>query len=128
MSGKKLVHELSVEDLVALAAGAKPEDVVEKISEAAKFIYGCGIKHGDSKIPAAVIYHTYKHWRGWNQKRQSKPLFFRDFGKYFQPHRTTHGMTYLLNPRPFDLSEEAIWLVRKEIRDEKTKKNKKPPG
>lgn len=122
---KKLVHELSVEDLVALAAGAKPEDIVEKISEAAKFIYDLNIKHGDTKVPAQVIYHTYKHWKGWDQKRQAKPLFFRDFGKYFPKHRTGDGMCYLLNPKPFDLSSEAYWLIRAELRNEKAKKNKK---
>lgn len=125
---KKIVHELSIEDLVALAQGAKPEDIAEKISEAAKFIYEMNIKHGDAKIPAALIYHTYKCWKGWDQKRQSKPFFFRDFSKYFDPHRTTDGMCYLLNPKPFDLSDETYWLIRAEMRNEKAKKNKKSQG
>lgn len=122
---KRIIHELSVEDLVALAAGAKPEDIIEKISEAAKFIYEVNIKHGDDKISAPLIYHTYKGWKGWDQKRQSKPFFFRDFNKYFTPHRTNSGMVYLLNPKPFDLSEETYWLIRKEQREVKSKKNKK---
>jgi hypothetical protein len=119
---KKLVHELSVDDLIALASGAKPEDIIEKINEAARFIYDLNIKHGDTKISAVIIYHTYKHWKGWNQKRQSKALFFKDFKKYFEPHRTTDGIVYHLNPKPFDLSSEAYWLVRKQLRDEKRKK------
>lgn len=125
---KRVVHELSVEDLVALASGAKAEDIAEKISEAGKFIYELNIKHGDTKISAAVIYHTYKHWKGWDQKRQSKPLFFRDFKTYFEPQRTSDGIIYLLNPKPFDLSEEAKWLIRAEQRSEKTKKTKKSSG
>lgn len=122
---KRIIHELNVDDLIALASGAKPEEIVEKISEAARFIYEAGIKHGDTKVPAAVIYHTYKHWKGWDQKRQSKALFFRDFKTYFEPIRTTHGMIYLLNSKPFDLSEEAKWFIRAEIRSEKNKKTRK---
>lgn len=128
VSSKKLIHELSAEDLIALASGADPKEVVDKISEAARFIYDLNIKHGDTKVPAEVVYHTYKHWNGWNQKRQSKGLFFRDFKKYFEPYRTTHGMVYHLNPKPFDLSKEAYFLIRAEIRNEKTKKNKKSQG
>ena len=124
----KIVHELSTDDLIALAKGASQEVIMEKLTEASKFIYDLGIKHGDEKIPASLIYHTYKHWKGWNNKRQSKGLFFKDFKKYFEPHRTTHGMVYLLNPKPFDLSDEAYWLIRSELRNEKTKKNKKSQG
>lgn len=124
MSGKRIIHELDVDSLIALASGAKPEDVIDKISEASKFIYDLNIKHGDDKIPAALIYHTYKCWKGWNQKKQSKPMFFRDFGKYFPPHRTTHGMTYLLNSKTFDLSEETKWLYRKEEREARSKRAK----
>ncbi len=123
MSDKKIIYELSDSDLVALASGAKAEDVIDKISQAAKFIYDLNIKHGDEKISADIVYHTYKHWKGWDQKRQSRPIFFRDFKKYFEPHRTSNGLVYLLDPKPFDLSPEAYWIVRKEIREaKKTKK------
>lgn len=125
MSDKKLIHELDVDALVALAAGAKPEDIVDKLSEASKFIYEMNIKHGDTKIPASLVYHTYKCWKGWDQKKQSKPMFFRDFKKYFEPHRTTHELCYLLNPKPFDLSENTYWIIRKEINEAKAQKAKK---
>ncbi len=125
MSSKRIIHELSEEDLVALASGAKPETIVEKVSEAAKFVYDLNIKHGDEKVSAQLIYYTYKHWKGWDQKRQSKPTFFRDFNKYFEPHRVTEGNVYLLNPKPFDLSEENYWRMRKEVREAKAKKTKK---
>ncbi len=123
MSDKKIIYELSDSDLVALASGAKAEDVIDKISQAAKFIYDLNIKHGDEKISADIVYHTYKHWKGWDQKRQSRPIFFRDFKKYFEPHRTSNGLVYLLDPKPFDLSPENYWIVRKAIREaKKTKK------
>ncbi len=125
---KKIVHELSIDDLIALAQGASEEVIMDKLTEASKFIYDLGIKHGDTKIPAALVYHTYKHWKGWDQKRQSKPLFFKDFKTYFEPHRTTDGMVFLLNPKPFDLSDDTYWLIRAELRNEKTKKTKKSQG
>jgi len=125
MSSKRIIHELSDADLVALAGGAKPTEIAEKLTQAASFIYDLNIKHGDDKIPAQLIYHTYKLWKGWDQKKQSKPMFFRDFSKYFNQHRTTNGITYLLNAKPFDLSEETYWIVRKEMREAKAKKGKK---
>ena len=125
MSDKKIIHELSIEDLIALASGAKPEEVVQKVSDAGKMIFELKIKHGDTKVSAAIIYHTYKHWKGWDQKRQSKPIFFKDFKKYFEPFRNGDGIYYLLNPKPFDLSEEAYWIVRKELREEKMKRKQK---
>jgi hypothetical protein len=125
MSTKKIIHELDLDSLIALAQGAKPEDIVEKLTEASKFIYELNIKHGDTKISSELIYHTYKHWNGWNQKRQSKVLFFKDFKTYFEPYRTTHGVVYHLNPKPFDLSDETYWLIKKELRDAKTKRQKK---
>ena len=128
MSSKKIVHELSIEDLMALAAGAKSEDIVEKVSEAAKFIYDLNIKHGDTKISSQLIYYTYKDWKGWDQKFQSKPLFFKDFKKYFEPHRVTNGLVYLLDPKPFDLTPETYWLTRKQHREAKAKKSKKSSG
>ena len=122
---KKIIHELDVESLIALAKGAKEEVIMEKLSQAGQFIFDLKIKNGDTKISAAMIYYTYKQWRGWDQKRQSKPQFFKDFKRYFEPQRTAEGLVYLLNPKPFDLSEEAWWLMRKSIRDEKTKKSKR---
>lgn len=126
---KRIIHDLSDEDLIALVKGISSEEVVmEKLSEASKFIYALDIKNGDTKIPAALIYHTYKCWKGWDQKRQSKPMFFRDFKKYFEPCRTNTEMCYLLNPKPFDLSEETYWLIKKEHREAKAKKTKKTSG
>lgn len=122
---KKLVEELSIDDLIALVEGTDEEIILEKISDASKFIYELGIKNGREKITAELIYHTYKGWKGWNQKRQAKPYFFRDFNKYFEKQRGTHGTFYYLSPKPFDLSEETFWLVRKEIREAKAKTSKK---
>ncbi len=116
---KKIVHELSVEDLVKIATSSKEEIVMDTISEAAKFIYAKGIKAGETQISAQLVYWNYKQWKGWRNNKQAKPQFFRDFNKYFKPHRTKHGLVYFLEEKPFDTSQEAYWLMRKELRDEK---------
>ena len=123
---KKIIHELDIDSLVALAQGAEPEEIADKISEAGKFIYDLNIKHGDTKISAQLVFHTYKHWKGWANKRQARPQFIKDFNKYFEASRTSNGMVYLLNPKPFDLSQENYWQMRNELRNEKSKKAKKP--
>lgn len=126
MSGKKIIHEMSVEELIKLAGKAKPADKeVGEATEAAKFIYALNLRHGDARIPVQLIYYTYKQWKGWDNKPQPKPYFFRDFSKYFEQARTKDGMTYLLDPKPFDLSKETYFIVRKEIRDSRAKKTKK---
>lgn len=128
---KKIVHELSIEDLLKLAQGSSEPIVMEGVSESSKFIYALNIRHGDERIPAQLIYHTYRHWKGWANKPQPKPYFFRDFSKQFEQVRTKDGMCYLLDPKPFDLSKETYWLLRKDIREQRAKqksKREKTPG
>lgn len=122
---KKVIHELPLEELFKIATESSEAVVMDKLSEAAKFIYDIGIKHGDAKIPAQVIYFEYKNWKGWSNKKQAKAAFFKDFAKYFDSHRTKDGITYLLDPKPFDLSPEAYWRMRSELRRGKTKKTQK---
>lgn len=125
MSDHKIIHDLSDEDLLKLAQGAKVEQVVEKISEAAKFIYALDIREGRDKISALLVFHTYKQWKGWDNKCQSKRYFFRDFNKYFKSQRTKDGMVYMLDPKSFDTSQENYWLIRADLRHEKNKKRRK---
>lgn len=125
MSDNKIIHELTEEELLEIAKGAKAEAVIEKISEAAKFIFALGIRDGRTDISAMLVYHTYKQWKGWDNKRQSKRYFFKDFNKYFKPYRKEDGMHYALDERSFDTSKETYWLIRADHRHEKSKKRKK---
>lgn len=125
MSDKKIVHDLTVEDLIRLATKSSDTIVMDKLTEAGKFIYALGIKHGREQISAQLIYYTYKQWKGWEAKKQPKPLFFKDFKRYFNPHRSKDGTHYLLDATPFDTSEEVFWLIRSEIRNERAQKRKK---
>lgn len=121
---KKIIHELDLDDLIALASGAKPSEVADKLTDASKFIYDMKLKHGDTKIPAEVVYYTYQEWKGWDKPRQSKFMFTRDFNKYFEPSRSTNGMVYFLNEKPFDLSTEAYWDMKRRQRAAKSQKKK----
>jgi hypothetical protein len=123
-NNKKVIYDLSPEDLIKLATGSKEEVVMDKLTEAAKFIYDLNIKHGDEKISAQVIYHAYKKYRNYSHV-QPKIQFFSDFKKYFQPGRNKDGIYYLLNPKPFDLSDDAYWEMRALERKEKAYKRRK---
>lgn len=122
---KRIIDALSVDDLVSIATSSKEEIVMDKLTPVAKFIYELGIKHGNTKVPAYMIYYAYREWNGWDKPRQSKPEFFKDFRKYFEAKRTNDGIVYLLNPKPFDLSETNFWKVRAAMRHEKSRQNKK---
>lgn len=122
---KKIIHELDVEDLVKLAESAEEPVIQEKLSDAGKFIFDLKIKHGDKKISAELIFHTYKEWKGLEKRNwQARTHFFRDFKKYFTPVRGRNGVAYLLDPAPFDLSREHYFFVRSEQRREQRIKNK----
>lgn len=125
MYDNKIVHELSDDELLEIAKGAKPEAVIEKISEAAKFVYALGIRDGRTNISAMLVWYTYKEYKGFDNKRQSKRYFFRDFNKYFKPHRKEDGMHYMLDERSFDTSTETYWLIRADNRNEKSQRRKR---
>lgn len=116
---KRIIQELSVEELLELATSSNEDVVMDKITDAAKFIYELGIKPGDHKISAQIIYYHYKKWKGRFNTAQPRTYFFRDFSKYFQRVSDTHGSHYLLDPKPFDLSKETWWLMRKQLRRER---------
>jgi hypothetical protein len=119
---KKIVTELSDDALIRIATNSGEEVVMDAISEAARFIYDLGIKHGKDKIPTGLIFHTYKEWHGSTKPRQSRAKFFRDFKKYFDQLRDKNGTYYLLNGKSFDLSEETKWIHRKIDREQRRQK------
>lgn len=122
---KTIIHDLPADLLLQIVTQSKSAVVADKLTEAVKFIYDLGIRHGDTKIRAQMVFYTYKLYRGPN-KKQAKALFFKDFKKYFEPLRDKDGIYYLLNPKAFDLSEETRWQMRSDTRREKAKKaNKK---
>lgn len=123
---KKNIYDLSTDELIDLLKSSdKPIPIENEVTEAAKFIYALNIRHGDAKISAQLIYFTYKQWKGWDKRPQPKPLFFRDFSRQFESIRTKEGISYLLDPKPFDLSREQYFLSRKDLREQRAKQKKK---
>lgn len=120
---KRIIQELSVEDLVKLATSSDEDVVMEKLTDSAKFIYELGIRPGDDKVSAQMIFHHYKQWKG--SEYQSRNRFFRDFSKYFQRVIDEHGSYYLVDPKPFDLSQEQWWIMRAELRHERALQRRK---
>ncbi len=119
----KIVHELSIEELLEIAKGAKPEDTFgDKVTEAARFIYDLKIRAGTTKISGQLVYWHYKSYKGFRNTKQPKPLFYRDFNKYFKVERNKHGTYYNLDPAPFDLSKENYWLM---VADKRNKKHRR---
>lgn len=123
MSKKRIIEDLSTEELIKLATSSSEPVDMGGLTDAARFIYEKNIKSGKAEIEAELVYFTYKQWRGKNS--QPRPLFFKDFKKYFDSKRKTNGIYYLLNPKSFDLSDENIWVMRALKREEKNKKEKK---
>lgn len=120
---KRIIHELSVEELLKLATSSDEDVVMEKLTDSAKFIYELGIKPGDEKVSAQMIFHHYKQWK--RDHLQPRAYFFRDFSKYFERLHNEDGSYYLLDPKPFDLSEEEWWRMRADFRNEKARLQRK---
>lgn len=122
---RKKPEELSEDELISLALSRKGPVDMGKLTEASKFIYDLQIKNGDTPVPLTVIYYTYKLWKGFDNKKQNRNQFFRDFGKYFTQYRGTGGRYYLLNPEPFDMSEEMYWESRNDLKREQSRSPKR---
>lgn len=120
---KRIIQELPVEELLKLALASDEDVVMEKLTDSAKFIYELGIKPGDEKISAQIIYHTYKQWKRGDL--QPRTYFFRDFAKYFPRELDIHGSHYRLDPKPFDLSKDEWWRMRADLRRERAKQRRK---
>lgn len=113
--------ELDVDELIDIANSSdEPVDFGE-MTEALRFVEEFGIKEGDTRIPTFIIYKTYKDSLTPARRRniQHKTMFMRDFAKLFKPKRTTNYRYYLLDPEPFDLSDEYYWETRKDVRRER---------
>lgn len=109
----------SIEELLAVAS-QELKDKSEKVvlSEAHEFALALGIRAGENKILASLVYEKYQTWK--SKKALSKSKFFIQFAKLFPKGRTRDYTYYLLNPEPFNLdnnmykkhqettSEEAI--------------------
>lgn len=120
--GRRKPQDLNEDQLIELALASKKPIEMGKMTEAAKFIYDKQIRPGDAKISAALIYYTYKLWKGLTGQKQPKSMFFRDFGTIFDPQKDSDGTRfYYLDPNSFDLSEDMYWEMRADVRRDKNR-------
>lgn len=122
MGQSERLDEEQLRKLLELAQSeASPEDS-QALNEAERFAISVGIVAGETRVPPFVIWAKYKEW---TNKPMSRKHFFRQFSKLFPRVRWGEGKFYFLDPAPFDLSQEAIFALREQIRDEKRNERRK---
>jgi hypothetical protein len=120
---KRIIQDLPVEELMKLALSSDEVVVMEGLTDSAKFIYELGLRPGDDKVSAQMIYHHYKQWKG--EHYQPRAYFFRDFSKYFEKKIDENGVHYLIEPKGLDLSEDEWWRMRADLRRERALRKRK---
>lgn len=123
-------EDLDLDALMELAAS--PEEETDKKytwhkghHDARRFVYEFDIKAGTTRVPSIIIFHKYLEWMGKYKKKESQAVFFYNFKQMFERHRTNKLNSYLLDPTPFDLSDDNMWRIRKKIRQQKMRNDKK---
>jgi hypothetical protein len=96
------------------------------INDAHKFILHFNVKEGVVRVPSFMIYQAYKNWISkLGLSPQHKNMFLRDFAKMgFKSKKDPYFRYYLLDPTPFNLTEEAYKLHRDEQNIETAKRKK----
>lgn len=117
----KTPDQLTPDELLQILENSKDEVVIMgQLTQAAQFAYELEIEQGDSKIPASLIYYTYKLWRN-TRKRQPKSPFFREFNELFEAKRDSTQRYYLLNPKSFNLTDEMLAEVKADAKRQEAK-------
>ena len=103
-------NELTIEELLGIVTtdGTTISNLRDDKSNTAEYIREQGITDGNFLVPNYVIYYNYrKDWRPQG-KKLSKIGFLRKFSVVFESHRKTNVRYYLLEPDPFDLTEQGL--------------------
>ena len=116
-----------LDELLALVEDGRGQESAE-LNEAERFVISAGIKEGDVPVQAIIVWFRYKQWA---KKPITRWKFYTQFKKLFRSHYKQHQSAryYYLDPAPFDLSQDAYWIIRREERESREKKVKsKKPG
>jgi len=116
--------ELTLEELLQIAA-QEPKEKIEntKMSHAQKFALSKGIKAGETRIQASLVYEMYKTWAGKEAEQRNK--FFNHFALLFPKGRATTFYYYLLNPEPFNLDDNNYRIQQLKDATKKYKNDQK---
>jgi hypothetical protein len=114
----------NIDALLEIATKPKTRklNIPKQNPEIDKFIEECNIVSGKKKISTAIIYYRYylhKHIRLIPRHK-----FFKYFNTKFEKVKTSDGMTYLLNPKGFDITPQGYFRARAYLRQEKDEKKK----
>jgi len=112
-----------VEALLKLAESST-EKVKFEDTEVEKFINECSIISGDTKVATYIVYYKYYKWKVNKRKLKARCPFFKQFKKHFENVQTDDGRGYLLNPEPFDISQEGYFKARALLRRERDGRKK----
>ena len=124
-------EELSLEELAEIASSATEEITFEEKNPLDLFIEDVGIKDGDTFVPFAVLYKKFIEWELATNPKLKKPTDFRKFGTRFGKNydftklRKRWRMGYMLDPTPFELTEDEFLKGMSEIRKQRAKEAEK---
>ena len=115
-----------IDSLLNIASAPKPKKIKKEDPEVLNFINEVGIKSGKTRVPTYIIYYRYTLWK--KNKLKTRKLFFKHFAIHFKKTQVHHGVGYLLNGDPFDLTPQGFFkaraLLRKERHDRQKEKAK----
>jgi hypothetical protein len=114
---------LSEEEIAKLIAAAQsdPEGKEPPLNEVERFVVANNIKAGKTRIQAQVIWNMYKDWTKNNLGIRRGP-FFHKLKELFIRKCLYNTIYYMLDPSPFDMSENGKWLLRKRMRNDRLRK------
>lgn len=125
------LKRLTAEELIKLATSQiVEEDSLAKyanLPHVQQFINSEGIKTGDYKVPATLVYDRYLTWTKLHDlKPKVKQMFFREFKVYFNRKISNGYSYYFLSTDGFNLSAEYLELLKQKRapRGKKKKTNK----
>jgi len=109
----------NIDKLLEIAAQEIEAKPVKKKTnpEIDSFIEATNIKSGKKRVPSYVIYYYYYLWKQTRLIPRRK--FFDYFKTKFEKTRTDHGIGFLLDPKPFDLSPGGFFKARAFLRKER---------
>lgn len=126
---KPFLDNVSIEDLIELASKEATVDESSKITDVGFFIMDTTITPVD-KMPRTEGPHIYWAYCKWCKRNSKVPMtrvkFFAEFKKRFKIcHSSKGGVTYWIDPKPFELSTDEWWEMRRALRREPNYNKKK---
>ena len=116
---------ISLDELLDVVTSSDEEVSFEPLDQVTEFATLFNIQYGEDEVKPNQIYDLYLKWRAQSKNVMTKHAFFYKFGKLFKSYTNGKYRYYLLNGKPFDLTdEESKYNLEEAIR----KKIRRPDG